>query len=67
MYKIAGFNKTELLRTAPDMSQQFLERSIGTYGDVFWPARSLDLAALDFFLWGWANCPRCTIATKTNF
>jgi hypothetical protein len=31
----------------------FADKIISCYGDIPWPARSLDLSACDFFLWGY--------------
>jgi hypothetical protein len=31
----------------------FADRTISHYGDIPWPARSPDLSACDFFLWGY--------------
>ena len=34
------------------LRQSFPGRLISRFGDIHWPARSPDLAATDFFLWG---------------
>jgi hypothetical protein len=31
----------------------FVDKTISRYGDIPWPARSPDLSAYDFFLWGY--------------
>ena len=40
------------LKVKQTLSEQFGERIIGQRGTVKWPARSPDLTAADFFLWG---------------
>ena len=35
------------------LSQTFPGRLISRFGDVVWPARSLDLSPFDYFLWGY--------------
>jgi hypothetical protein len=40
------------VQTQQHLSTQFPDRWLGCGGPVSWPARSLDLNPLDFFLWG---------------
>ncbi|EZA48008.1 hypothetical protein X777_14480 [Ooceraea biroi] len=37
------------------LNDQFPGRWMGQYGPIRWPARSLDLNPLDFFLWGYCK------------
>jgi hypothetical protein len=43
------------LRVREYLNDQFPNRWIGRGGPVSWPARSPDLSALDFFLWGYVK------------
>ena len=39
--------------TMATLHQLFTNRLISRFGDVLWPARSPDLTAPDYFLWGY--------------
>ena len=60
-------------RATTDMLKDaFPGRLISRFGDLHWPARSLDLTAPDFFLWGflksrvYVNKPQTLAALKDN-
>jgi hypothetical protein len=54
------------------LNEMFSGRVISRRGNIEWPARSSDLNACDFFLWGYLKCtvyekkPRTTVDLKQN-
>ena len=57
MMNIRGFNKMGQLPILLEKQSHFSKtkfpmRLISRFGSIHWPARSADLSALDFWLWG---------------